>query len=604
MTTLQRQLNQRTAVALRDCTTACERAGRSDLLPPIQQATAHLENATTSIVVVGEFRVGKGSVVNALIERRVCPTASGLEPHGAISISYGQQPAAQAWSADQRRTEPVAIDLAAIARGDFDTALTVEGIARIDVSVPSAILRSGIELIDTPSTAGLSSVKAIADLDAVRSADAILFVTTAAQPLTRSELTAIETFSLLSSSVTVVLNKIDLYPNWREVRAVNERALTDAGLSIRTFPVSAELLLSAAGDAAVAQESGMAKLAICVRDHIARTIEAARIAEARAGLVDVLDQVRAPVATELRALDDPSSLPEIIRDNELKLAEADALKRTAASWANALNDGFRRLIAAVEQQLKSDFSTLQLENDQALDEHAAAEIWAELQGFVIQRSSWILARSHGLMGAGLSGINDEVGRRFAGVPDGAELPRIPIYRPESGSTTIFDPGFVTSSRRAKTFVGLRGAVSGLTMFSVLSQFVFPPLVAVAPIGAIFTTRRTMKEERGRELDRHRIAARNSLRQFTTQALSAGLTETRQALEDARSVLRDHYSHRAEQLSRTLVAQAESLRESKQRAKVDRDARANELRRELGRLDALTQVVRSLGDIATSDKKVP
>jgi hypothetical protein len=597
----KRKLNQRTAVALRDCTTACERAGRGDLVPLIQHATAHLENATTSIVVVGEFRVGKGSVVNALLDQVLCPTASGLEPHGAINISFGEQSVAEVWSRDTRRSGPVQIPIASVTRGEFDEALKIEGIAHIDVTVPAAFLRSGIELIDTPSTAGLASVKAIADLDMVREADAILFVTTAAQPLTRSEIAALETFSLLCSSVTLVINKIDLYPNWREVRSTNERALAEAKLSIRTFPVSAELALTAGGDASVIQESGVATLGTYLRTHVAQTIEARRLDDARHGLLDVLDQVRAPGATELQVLDDPSSLPEIVRQSELKLAEADALKRTAASWTNALNDGFRRMIASVELQLKNDFSALQTETEHVLETREAAEVWAELQAFVIQRASWILARSHGLMSTGLTTVNDEVGRRFAGVADGAEIPRIPIYRPDAAPNAIFDPGFVTSSRRAKAFVGLRGAVSGLTMFSVLSQFVFPPLVAIAPIGAIFTTRRTMKEERTREIDKHRIAARNSIRQFSSQALTAGLTETRQAMEDARSVLRDHYAQRADQLTRTLASQAEALRESKQRAKVDRDSRIAELRRELGRLDALTQVVGSLGDPGPGEK---
>ncbi len=131
-------------------------------------------------------------------------------------------------------------------------------------------------------------------------ADAAVFVSDAAQPLSAAELDLLRTLSHRSPTVVFALTKIDLYPHWREVLDADLDLLRSAGVAVDPFAVSAHLYLHARthDDAALASASGVAALADrlhAITDHADVTAGRA-VAQHVLSAITELDPARGPRA--------------------------------------------------------------------------------------------------------------------------------------------------------------------------------------------------------------------------------------------------------------------------------------------------------------------
>jgi GTP-binding protein EngB required for normal cell division len=158
------------------------------------------------VAVVGAFKRGKSTVINALLDRPVLPT--GVLPLTAIAteVSYGSS-GATIVGLDGTRTT---ISLDGLARyvteaGNPDNML---GVARAEVHVDCPLLASGLVLVDTP---GLGSVHGH-DADtqrAVDQSDAAIVVLAADMALADDEQQLLTEFGRRNAKIFVVVNKAD-----------------------------------------------------------------------------------------------------------------------------------------------------------------------------------------------------------------------------------------------------------------------------------------------------------------------------------------------------------------------------------------------------------
>src|SRR5690606_36492783 len=199
---------------------ACEAYQRPDLATRLRTAKQRLADPVIHIVVVGEFKQGKSSLVNALVGGTICPVDDDVATAIPTYVRHGPEPtAALIYDEDPPRREPIPIDDVrqwVVERSPLiDPAQRPSG---VEVRVPRKLLSTGLVLVDTPGVGGLGSAHAAARLAAAAMADALIFVTDTAQELTHSEVQFLRQARDLCGTAVCALTKTDLYPFWRKIR--------------------------------------------------------------------------------------------------------------------------------------------------------------------------------------------------------------------------------------------------------------------------------------------------------------------------------------------------------------------------------------------------
>ena len=162
----------------------------------IQQAANSLNAGTYRLMVMGDMKRGKSTLLNALIGENLLP--SDVNPCTALltTLRYGPEKRVTLYFKDAERTPETisletfkrdyTIDPAESKRLETQNEEAFPHISRVVVEYPLPLLQQGIELIDTP---GLNDTEARNDqvLSYLSDAQAVLFVLNATQPFTLDE---------------------------------------------------------------------------------------------------------------------------------------------------------------------------------------------------------------------------------------------------------------------------------------------------------------------------------------------------------------------------------------------------------------------------------
>ena len=215
------------------------RCNRADLDARVAAARRRLEQTTCTVLVVGEFKKGKSSLINALVNAPICPVDDDAATAKPIEVHYSATPEAsvvlRAASPTERTedmppaTRPLDFDDISAYAAEPTTAPDADQVAAIRLGLPRQLLATGLVLVDTPGVGGLASTHSAVTVSVLPSADAVLFVTDASQELTASELEFLRTAVAMCPTVTCILTKIDFYPAWRKIRDLDAEHLGRAG---------------------------------------------------------------------------------------------------------------------------------------------------------------------------------------------------------------------------------------------------------------------------------------------------------------------------------------------------------------------------------------
>ncbi len=147
------------------------------------------------VAVLGQFKRGKSTFLNALLGDPVLPT--GVVPLTSIAtfIRFAAVPSMRVSFLDGRVTEEPDAAHGETLREQLARFVTEEGnpqnrlrVARVDVGYPAAILSHGIVLIDTPGIASTLRHQTDAAIEVLRECDAGFFVLSVDPPVTEAEL--------------------------------------------------------------------------------------------------------------------------------------------------------------------------------------------------------------------------------------------------------------------------------------------------------------------------------------------------------------------------------------------------------------------------------
>jgi len=341
------------ALRLRDALAKLEELtdtfGADDLALRAREAREPLDRGEIWVVVVGQFKRGKSTLLNALLQAPVLP--AGMIPVTSVvtQIRWGPEPEVRIDFQDgASRIAPLA-QLKDFVSEEGNRG-NRRGVRRVEVTLPSPLLEGGLVLVDTPGIGSLdagATDRAYAFLPRV---DAALVVLSPDPPLGEAEGAYLRALLSHTPHLLFVLNKVDLFPEeaWREAIAFNREGLARIqGVppeDVRVTPVSAARAMEG-------EESGIEEL----RE---RLVELARERGEAVSQDAALRRLRG-VAAELRARLEVEERAIHLTDANLedRLKRLGELRRELALRRDEIQpvvlDATRRLVDAATTSLRA-----------------------------------------------------------------------------------------------------------------------------------------------------------------------------------------------------------------------------------------------------------
>ena len=230
---------------LKQVTPIAESYGKKDTIEKITSVIDDIEKST-SILLCGEFKRGKSSLVNAIIGADICPTDIGIATSVITLIKYGSIKKAIRYYGnllgDPKSLKKEEIEWSDIPKYTMGDISELDNTVLVELTYPSAFLKNGISLIDTPGLGGLDARHGVLTQLALPKADIIIYVTGAGEPLTQSELDFYKNEIAAKGYINFVLvNKADILTNDILTTHINNTKLQLARFGTpNVIPVSAK----------------------------------------------------------------------------------------------------------------------------------------------------------------------------------------------------------------------------------------------------------------------------------------------------------------------------------------------------------------------------
>ena len=261
------------------------------------------------LVVAGEFKRGKSTLINALLGADLLPT--GVVPLTSVVTQLRFEDVAAVhvrFDGGEQRSVPIGTLADYVTeRGNPENAKCV---SEVVVGFPSEWLKGGLRLVDTPGVGSVHGHNSDVTQRYLPMADAVVFVISADQPLGRNELDFLERVKGYAGKVFCVLNKIDyLSAEERlESAAFTRDVLRGAiGADVPLFAVSARQALCARteGDDRLSADSGMATFDHALREFLLNEGGRLWLDSMRRQVLRLLADTRLALALEQRSLTSP-----------------------------------------------------------------------------------------------------------------------------------------------------------------------------------------------------------------------------------------------------------------------------------------------------------
>ena len=583
-----------TAVAaiVADAADLARRRGRDDLARRLELVGERVARTETVVCVVGEFKKGKSALINALIGRDVCPVDDDLATMAVTVVRYAPEPGAMVRRREdgELRIEPIAAEDAAGWVAEAESGDRRHGVELVEVGLPIPFLERGIALVDTPGVGGLNAAHAAATLAFLPSADALVFVTDASTELSRPELDFLSAAIKAGPPILIAVTKVDIYPEWRRIVAIDERHLGSVGLTAKPFALSSVLRAHAVArdDAALEIESGYPTFAAALVEDAVGRARSGSLSAAMAQVGPALDQLRDPLTAELTALERPDAAAALAADLSQARNRLAALAEADASWSVRLEDEFTALRTRTAFAFQARMRQFVRETQDEIERIDPARAWPEL-GQRIQAETAATVRAAFLEATdGAAAIQALIAGHLADEALGLEGDGVPVSFDVS---TLWGGGPTFEGRARSGLMASLGVVGGASvgveMLGMLGTLLGAAVVGPAALGvaAVFGGKQVLSERR-RQLADRRQQARAFLASFVEEVRFETDGRLASLLDDVQRQMRARFADRLRELRRTFAETAAGLENAIAVAESATGTRLATLAREVAEIDEL------------------
>ena len=574
---------------------ACEAYGREDLTERLEAAKRTLADPVVHIVVVGEFKQGKSSLVNALVGAEVCAVDDDVATAVPTYVRFGDEPRAELlFEADPPRRQPIPTN--EVRDWVMEGGRTPEPDQRLvgaEVRCPGRSCPAGwcwwtpreSEVWAPPMPRRASQRPAMAD--------ALLFVTDASQELTRSELDFLRQAREMCGRYCAYSPKSTFIPRgarftrstW-SICAVSwtcrwSRFLRHCGYgrSPPTTPPSIRSPAFQSWSRSSPSGSGVVRRTASPPKRRPKWWRSATNWEAQ-------------FSAERSALTDPAESERVIAELNAVKSRVEALRTAAAKWSQTLNDGIADLTSDVDYDLRHRIRRVIEEADAAIEETDPADTWPEMESWLESRISHELLASYTMLRDRATHLSEEVAQHFSEA-SGDALRRITIPDPRqliTAATARVEHKIDLEKMKVgkQAMVALKSAYGGALMFVMLGAMAN---ISLGPLGlgiGLVMGRKGLREEKKRQRSARQNQAKNAVRRYCDEVSFVMSKDSRDTLRRIQRQLRDHYSSLAEQLSRSNAEALQRATEASQRTQEERRKRLRDIEAELARVRKLRE----------------
>jgi hypothetical protein len=582
-------------------------AERPDLRQRLEQTRQRLLDPSTRVIVVGEFKQGKSQLINALVNAPVCPVDTDIATSVPTVVRHGTVPSATIFVAtggDTASPGDQPVESRSVKLEELADHVSERGnpgnrnhLVSAEVFLPREILAGGLSFIDSPGLGGLDSVHSLTTLTALPTADAMLLVSDASQEYTEPEIKFLRQALRITPNIACVLSKTDLYPHWSQVAELDRTHLDEVDPGMRLFPVSADLRLYAARlqDNELNDESGFPPLVAYLRTKVLGQSERLQQRSVALDLLSITDHLALSLQSELSALLDPNTTPQMIAELEAAKARADELRRRSSRWQTTLNDGVGDLISDMEYDLRDRMRSIQRDAEQAIDGADPGINWPETVAWLEQRVAAAVSDTFVWTNERAGWLSEQVAEHFA-----RDRVPLPVLRVDNTAEVLdpvrsvetLDPGRLNPVQ--KVFIGMRGSYGGVLMFGLLTGIVGMSLINPISVGAgLLIGGKVYKDEKNARLKRRQGEAKAIVRSHIDDVIFQVGKQLKDRLRLVQRGTRDHFSDIAEEHHRSLAESVLAAQKAATTYSIERDQRARDIKVTLRQVEELHKAAEAL-----------
>ncbi len=325
-----------------------------------REARAALAGRCFNVAVMGQFKRGKSTLINALLGRELLPADVAPITTAVTVVEHGAHEAAVVHFADGH-DEPIEAGRLRLFVSEEENPGNRKGVRVARIAMPSPLLATGMRLVDTPGVGSVFAANAEATREFMPRIDVAVVVLGSDPPITGDELELVKTVAPGAGGIFYVLNKADAVsaPVRAKAEAFTRRVLRDAlGTEPdRIIHTSALRALVGGADAGVAELTrSLTELAAGAGAELASASAARAARHLAAHLQGAIELERAALLAPTDELERRlAAFADAMRDiDDLALA-AHARARAALSYdRSAWEEEEERFLAGARRRLLGD----------------------------------------------------------------------------------------------------------------------------------------------------------------------------------------------------------------------------------------------------------
>lgn len=333
----------------------------------VEQALAGIEDDTFDIVVCGEVKKGKSSLINAIIGEDILPVDIKVATAQAFRIVNSNEQSYYLVHTDGTKKPIAQEDLAAYgSQAVIDKngePITFDKIVDyMEVHVPIPFLPKSIVLVDTPGLGAIYANHATVTKRHLSKAAAVIFVMDPSNPLTDSEIEFLDQITAITPNVLLVMTKQDNYDDTYINTQINRNVeiLINKGFGeklsskhVRIWPMSSSLLRYA-GDKSRTEDDRDICYAISsfetIKSELLKMLEATIALSKNVVAFNSLNEYNNRVMT---AIADMDTVLKSTDDGKTLLTKKQTLKAEFKSKWGAQGEEQRRIVSEVNNLIEA-----------------------------------------------------------------------------------------------------------------------------------------------------------------------------------------------------------------------------------------------------------